>query len=530
MKKILLGIIASLALGFGVASVCLMAGIEVRPVQAASSNVTSYGFFVANNLVTADKLSGEWWSYDPKTQVLTLGKEGESFSFDDIVRDVRSFDGKHTFDGKEVLYAFIIQPEISEWDYKKEAPQPVDNANRPKKLKIVVKGDVRLGNPEWANQRYYIDSYKTSDGNTHEFYELFGGISWNGDIEISGGGNLQIRSHAYGINSKGNKISFTDVTVGIESYGNCLRVGDMTLTNATVTNKSTSIGGYGRDEETNNSMDDSANVVSSGNIWATGSYLNAVGTYNRNNTTEPGNGMQNFTALNSRPIYLYDSTIDARACVDSGWKLYCKDSSGNDLGNNIWIRAILANLHLYDGAYVNASAYGNPQTGSIEDIQRLDFVGISGDIYAYGNAGVCSNSYDGGKAASAAIIGIKWSADKNNLAVNDGTIYNNNTEYEIGSYYLNTNDAYYQAANRYKSQYSVNINFWKKDILYLRYDENDKPQASWNRDFSNPIGLNGNTIIPEEYLAYDQKPCSIAVMSGLFNIILPKDPEVSVII
>lgn len=520
-------IIASVVFVLAVTMLFLVAGSDSLQANAASSNVTSYGFFVDSNLVTSDNLSGEGWSYDPKTQVLTLGEEGKSFAFTDRVSHAGSFNGMHTVDGKVLHYASLIQPETSIWDYQgeKETYQFLTNANRPQKLKIVVKGDVQLGNSDWPACRYDTQTYG-SNGDTNELYNVYGGIMWNGEIEISGGGNLQIRSHAYGINSKENKITFTDVTVGVESYGNCMMVGEMVLTNANVTNTSNSIGGYGRDEATGNVIKDSATVVSAHTITMKGSHLNAVGTYNRNNTTEPGNGMQDFTALSSRPIYLYDSTVEAKAFIGSGWTLYCKDASGNDLGNNLWIRAILSSLHLYDGSYVTATAGENGDAVGYDDRERVDFVGINGSIYAYGNAGVCGNVYEGSHAASSAILGIKWDANQDKLVVPNGKITNDHTEYEIDSYYLNTSDPYYQSKNRYLSQYSVNIKFWKQDTLYLRYGENDQPQASWHRNFSSIINLSSTTVNTADYLAYDGKPCSVAVMSGVFTVMLPQNPDV----
>lgn len=135
-------IIASVVFVLAVTMLFLVAGSDSLQANAASSNVTSYGFFVDSNLVTSDNLSGEGWSYDPKTQVLTLGEEGKSFAFTDRVSHAGSFNGMHTVDGKVLHYASLIQPETSIWDYQgeKETYQFLTNANRPQKLKIVVKG------------------------------------------------------------------------------------------------------------------------------------------------------------------------------------------------------------------------------------------------------------------------------------------------------------------------------------------------------------------------------------------------------
>lgn len=487
------------------------------------ANFKDYGIVFNGSVITSDNLSGNGWSYDPGTQVLTLGETGKSFTFNsNACLGIGCFN-RYAFGDKMYQSRAIIQPTCDETQFLTVGAgvrlKDLDNPNRPQTLKIRIKGNVQLGDSSWWQEHSKENNYAQTT-----LRDQFGGIMWGGNVEITGDGtessNLQIYSHAYGI--KSNEIHFTDVSINTESYGNCLHLGTTFATNSKLTNKSLSLGGLYPDVD-GNIMEDSHSVVYLGGARFEGSYLQAVGLYNRNNSTAPNRSYQSVSAIKTsgyRHIHLYNSTIDGRILIDSGWQLYCLGEDDKDYkGKNEIVGVDCGMIHLHDGSFVVATANGTNAD--------VIFNGLQSAVTAYGNSNIlatCSRGADGTRAISA----VKWDDSAGALK---GDFELDNTNCEFNSWFFEEHSGFPVIIDGVTwgkpslSEYSLNVRFWKNDILYLR-EKDGKPQASWNRDFSGDvINLSSNTINPADYPAYDGKPCSVAVLSGEFNVILPKNPS-----
>lgn len=481
-----------------------------------------YGIVFNGSVITSDNLSGNGWSYDPGTQVLTLGEPGKSFTFNSDKRlSIGTFNA-YTVDGKKYTNRAIIQPTCS--DVRSNVGNtyldPLDNPNRPEKLKVKIKGNVQLGDPAWWNEQYI---------EAGGIYNKFGGILWLNNsepgIEISGDGtlssNLQIYSHAYGI--KSGTINFTDIAVNTESYGTCL-FGTLIATNSKITNKSLSLGGSYTYSYTYNQEIyelDSDAVAFCSRITMTGSYLQALGLYNRNNTTKMDPKFQSVSAIYvTSDINLYGSTIDGRILIDDGWQLYYKEVKDKEERNTI-AGINCGQVNLYDGSFIVGTSNGTSQEVVYNGLK------CSKALNVYGNSNILASCSRGAEETQA-ISGVEWDDASGALK---GNFNLKNTNCEFKSWFFEEHSGFpiiidgVEWGRPSLSQYSLNVRFWKNDILYLR-EKDGKFQASWSRDFSGDIiNLSSNTIDPADYPAYDGKPCSVAVLSGEFNVILPKNPD-----
>lgn len=454
----------------------------------------SYGFLVNQTLVTSENLSGEGWSYNPNTATLTLGDENElAVGFSAIPNSTsNAWKKENIYDATmgdiDVYYTSIIQPQVVKT--KNEENDKFEFSNdRPSSLKIEITGNVVFGNYGWRR------AWTSSSDFTQRF--VMGGILWDGDLEITGGGTLEMYVNTFAIYGAGSdkNININDVTLKAEAFNNVITSYDIFVKNASVDIKARSLGGaqvyrHSNDTTTKIVTYDSDTAVDSTMLNIENSEFNVEAVWNRNCQKEDEKIKtkiaQSVKAING-DVKVKNSSLEVSAYINEGLLPFGETQ----------LYGISGDLDLYENAFVYTSAYASNDlvTNRNELNSSTVFCGLDGGkCTGYGNAMLVANSDNQ--------FGKESNAIKSGLTILAGE----NVQSLISSPYSDTS----------KQGYRKIVEFKVKDTLYLR-EQGGTKQASWNMDFSNSVNLDSNIVNASSYTLADNKPCNIRVVSGNFT-------------